>query len=261
MPGIYTSIKEAQMIRKVIIILSVVLAVAAVLAFGTALLAQDNIEKYIPDPKTAEEGMTLWQIISSGGEVMIVLAFLSIVALGLILYYFLTINEARLLPADLQEEVISSLEQGDHERARLLCENDETPLSNIISAGLSRRGRDKIVLKEAIEDEGRRNVEALWQRLSYLGDIAAISPMVGLLGTVLGMIQAFNVIAFQTGAVKPILLASGISKAMVTTATGLIIAIPAMIFYAFFRGRVRSASARLEIISMEILHLLSDHKG
>jgi biopolymer transport protein ExbB len=253
--------KEEQMIRRGIMICSAALAVTAVLLCGADLFAQEGVEKYIPDPKTAEEGMTLWQIISSGGEVMVVLAFLSIAALGLIVYYFLTINDARLLPSDLQDGVISSLEQGDHERARLLCENDDTLLSSIISAGLTKAGRDKIVLKEAIEDEGRRNIEALWQRLSYLGDIAAISPMVGLLGTVLGMIQAFNVIAFQTGAVKPILLASGISKAMVTTATGLIIAIPAMIFYSFFRGRVQNASARLEIVSMEILHLLSDQKS
>ena len=101
-------------------------------------------------------------------------------------------------------------------------------------------------------------MDDLWQKLSYLADIAAIAPMVGLLGTVLGMIQAFNVIAFQTGAVKPVLLASGISKAMVTTATGLIVAIPAMIFYSFFRGRLQNVTARLENISTELFHLLTD---
>jgi biopolymer transport protein ExbB len=112
-----------------------------------------------------------------------------------------------------------------------------------------------------MEDEGRRRADNLWQRLSYLADIAAISPMVGLLGTVLGMIQAFNVIAFQTGAVKPILLASGISKAMVTTAAGLIIAIPAMIFHSFFKGRIQDVIARLENISVELYHLLTEKKG
>ena len=107
---------------------------------------------------------------------------------------------------------------------------------------------------------GRRGIDDLRQKLSYLADIAVISPMVGLLGTVLGMIQAFNVIAFQTGAVKPILLASGISKAMVTTATGLIIAIPAMIFYSFFKGKVQSVTSHLENLSTELFNLLTEEK-
>ena len=118
------------------------------------------------------------------------------------------------------------------------------------------RGKD--VIKEAMLDKGRRIVGDMTQKLSYLADVAVISPMVGLLGTVLGMIQAFNVIAFQTGAVKPILLAGGISKAMVTTATGLIIAIPAMIFYSYFRGKVQNITSQLENISTELFHLISD---
>ncbi|HPN72971.1 MAG TPA: MotA/TolQ/ExbB proton channel family protein [Candidatus Omnitrophota bacterium] len=126
----------------------------------------------------------------------------------------------------------------------------------VFYAGLSRVSRGPVIVKEAIEDEGKREIDGLWRKLGYLADIAAIAPMVGLLGTVLGMIQAFNVIAFQAGSVKPVLLASGISKAMVTTAGGLIIAVPAMIFYSYFRGIVETVSARLENISTEFYHLV-----
>jgi biopolymer transport protein ExbB len=218
------------------------------------------VEKYIPDAAVAEQGMTLWQIIKAGGEVMILLAFLSIAALGLIVYYFLTIKQDNLIPEDFQENVISLVEAGRFDEARKLSEENENLIANVVIAGLLRKGREKIVIKEAIQDEGKRSIDDLRQKLSYLADVAVISPMVGLLGTVLGMIQAFNVIAFQTGAVKPILLASGISKAMVTTAAGLMIAIPAMIFYSFFRGKVQNVTSHLENVSTELFNLITEEK-
>jgi biopolymer transport protein ExbB len=219
-----------------------------------------TVEKYIPDAAAAEQGMTLWQIIKAGGEVMILLVVLSIVAMGLIVYYFLTIKQDNLIPEDFQEKVISLIEAGRFDEARKLSEENENLIANVVIAGLSRKGREKIVVKEAIQDKGRRGIDDLRHKLSYLADVAVISPMVGLLGTVLGMIQAFNVIAFQTGAVKPILLASGISKAMVTTAAGLMIAIPAMIFYSFFRGRVQNVTAHLENVSTELFNLITEEK-
>ncbi|MFH1878985.1 MAG: MotA/TolQ/ExbB proton channel family protein [Candidatus Omnitrophota bacterium] len=221
----------------------------------------ENLGKYIPDTGAAEKGMTLWQIIMAGGAAMVVLGGLSIAALGLIIYYFMSFKTDKLIPADFQEEAVRLIEQGKDDEAVIMCSNSKNLLSGVLLAGLSKRDRENVVIKEAIEDEARRVLDGLRQKLSYLADVAAIAPMVGLLGTVLGMIQAFNVIAFQTGAVKPILLASGISKAMVTTAAGLIIAIPAMIFYSFFRGKIQTATAVLENISTEFYHLIIDKKN
>ncbi len=218
----------------------------------------ENIEKFIPDAGIAEEGMTLWQSIQAGGEVMIVLALLSVAALGLVIYYFLSIKQEKLLPEDFLDESLALVKSKEYGKAKILCRRDKNIIADVLSAALLRLDREKIVIKEVIQDEARRALDGLRQKLSYLADIAAIAPMVGLLGTVLGMIQAFNVIAFQTGAVKPILLASGISKAMITTATGLMIAIPAMIFYSFFRGRVQAISARLEDIATELSHFLAE---
>lgn len=226
--------------------------------FIPSLFSAEKIAKYIPDADVGEQGMTLWQIIVAGGEVMVVLAFLSIAALGLIIYYFITIQQDKLFPVDFQDKVVTMVEENNYEQALRLCTDNQNLIANVFLAGLSRKDREKVIIKEAIEDEGRRGIDDIRQKLSYLADVAAISPMVGLLGTVLGMIQAFNVIAFQTGAVKPILLASGISKAMVTTATGLIIAIPAMIFYSFFRGKVLAITARLENVSTEMFHLITE---
>ncbi len=239
---------------------------AAVLSIFVTLMSAapgfcaGGVEKYIPDAASAEGGMTLWQIIRSGGEVMIVLSLLSVAALSLIVYYFLTIKQDKLLPEEFLDKTVSLLESRKYREAKILCEGSPSLIADAVLAGIARREHEKVVIEEAMQDKGKRSVTVLWQKLSYLADVAAISPMVGLLGTVLGMIQAFNVIAFQAGAVKPVLLASGISKAMVTTATGLIIAIPAMIFYSYFRGVVQSVTSQFEHISAELLQLITEGK-
>jgi biopolymer transport protein ExbB len=237
---------------------AVLLLLSVSVIFACAGMCQEAVEKYIPNADAAEEGMTLWQIIRSGGEIMIVLAFLSIAALGLIIYYFLAFKPEKLFPEEFLAKAQVLIKESRYEETRKACEENPNLISNVIVAGLARMGRGGDVVEEAMLDKGKRSAADLMQKLSYLADVAVISPMVGLLGTVLGMIQAFNVIAFQTGAVKPILLASGISKAMVTTATGLIIAIPAMIFYSYFRGRVQKIISHLENVSTELFHLITE---
>ena len=244
-------------LNKKIFRIAAVLALIVTAVTPMALCAE-KVEKYIPDTAAAEEGMTLWQIIWAGGEVMIVLAFLSIAAMSLVIYYFLTIKQDKLLPENFLDRSLNMIVQERYDDAKKACLENKNLISDVLLAGLSHMEKGKVIVKEAMQDEGRRSTDGIWQKLSYLADVAAISPMVGLLGTVLGMIQAFNVIAFQAGAVKPILLASGISKAMVTTAAGLIIAIPAMIFYSFFRGRMQDVTARLENISAELYHVLAE---
>jgi biopolymer transport protein ExbB len=226
----------------------------------SAVFPAEKIEKYIPDAAASQGGMTLWQIIKSGGEIMIILAFLSIAALALIIYYFLMMKQEKLLPRDFLNKTVTLVEEKKYDDAITLCKANSNLISNVMLVGLSRVGHEKIIVREAIEDTGRRTVTDLWQKLSYLADIAAIAPMVGLYGTVVGMIQAFNAIAFQPGAVKPILLAYGISKAMITTAAGLTIAIPAMIFYSYFRGIVQSITTQFENIASELAQLVTEGK-
>ena len=234
------------------VVFTVILLMTAALAF----MAVGQEAKYIPDVEAEYAGMTMWQVIVAGGGVMIVLALLSVTAVSLIVYYFLILRKEKLLPQNFLDKVFELVEAGRVNEAVTLAEEDGSVASRVFHAGMSRTTKGPVMVREAIEDEGKREVDGLWRRLSYLADIAAIAPMVGLLGTVLGMIQAFNVIAFQAGAVKPVLLASGISKAMITTAGGLIIAIPAMMFYSYFRGVIQTIAARLENVSTELCHLI-----
>lgn len=248
------------MLRNRKIFLVILLALFMFFSLVSISFSAQKVEEYIPDMEVSEEGMTIGQIIKSGGAVMIVLGLLSIAALSLVVYYFITIKQEKLLPAKFLDRSVVLVEEGRYAEAKEISKNTSNLISDVLRAGLVRMDHEEVVIKEAMQDQGRRSVDNLWQRLSYLADIAAIAPMAGLLGTVLGMIQAFNVIAFRTGAVKPILLASGISKAMVTTAAGLIIAIPTMIFYSFFRGKVRNAAVQLENICTELYHLIVKNK-
>lgn len=240
---------------------TVALAAGLLLTAFFARIAVAQEAKYIPDIDSEAAGMTMWQMITAGGGVMAILAVLSIAALSLVVFYFITLRKEKLLPQYFIDKVINLMEAGRVNEALTISETGDSMASRVFLAGISRASKGAVIIKEAIEDEGKREVDTLWRKLSYLADIAAIAPMVGLLGTVLGMMQAFNVIAFQAGAVKPVLLASGISKAMVTTAGGLIIAIPAMMFYAYFRGIVETISARLENVSTEICHLIIKKTG
>jgi biopolymer transport protein ExbB len=112
---------------------------------------------------------------------------------------------------------------------------------------------DPALLKEVIEGEGSRQAAALQSQIQYLMDVAVIAPMMGLLGTVFGMMRAFNVVAFDLAKAKPMLLAAGVAEALITTAAGLIIGIPAMMFYAYFRGRTSKLVSDLEVASGQVM--------
>jgi biopolymer transport protein ExbB len=109
-----------------------------------------------------------------------------------------------------------------------------------------------------MENRARKEIGKLWQNIAYLGDIATIAPLLGLLGTVIGMIQAFSVISFAGSSLKPIMLVGGISKALVCTAAGLVIAIPCMSCYSFFRGKVQSISDQVEAYASDIMRLIEE---
>ncbi|MDD3089066.1 MAG: MotA/TolQ/ExbB proton channel family protein [Candidatus Omnitrophica bacterium] len=229
---------------------------ALILANGRAAYAED-IKKYIADTAVSEKGMTLWQTLAAGGWLMIVLGILSVAGLAFVIYYFIAYKPEKIMPETFIEEAMSLLEQGKHAEAKELCRTSSNMVSDLLMSGLEKMDKGKMVVKEAMEDQGRRSIDDLWLKLSYLSDVAVISPLVGLLGTILGMMQAFNVIAFQVGAVKPLLLAGGITKAMITTAAGLMIAIPAMVFYSYFRGKVQSMTAQFETVSTEMYQVLT----
>ncbi|HXV18540.1 MAG TPA: MotA/TolQ/ExbB proton channel family protein [Candidatus Omnitrophota bacterium] len=224
---------------------------------NTLLFFMATIDKYSPNPDMIEKGMTLWQLITAGGSVMIFLGILSVAATASIIYHFMNITPEKLAPQDFTENLLSLIEKKEYDKAVSLCSQQPNLISAIALKGLKKISKGAAVVEEAVLHEGRAHIAKLWKNLGYLGDMAVIAPMIGLLGTVLGMIQAFNFVAFQTGVVKPVLLAQGLAKAMITTAFGLIIAIPVMAFYTYFRGRVGEISQSAERTSSEIVHLVS----
>ena len=189
---------------------------------------------------------------------MLILLVLSIFTIALVFYIALTVQEKNLVPAEFSDNVIQKLESKDAQAVKDMCTKEDNIIARIVLSGLNKRKRGSIFAKEAMENTAKKEISLPWQNITYLADIAAVAPLIGLLGTVLGMIQAFNVIAFQSAGVKPILLAGGVSKAMVTTAGGLIVAIPAMLFYTYFRSRVQQISNAVESYSADIIKLVGE---
>jgi len=186
----------------------------------------------------AEEGagLTLWQMMRAGGLVMVAILVLSIVALSLIIESFFSISINRLVPRAFLSELHRHVERRDVDSVIRHCEDNPGPLCNIVRAAVAAGDSEEKRL-EAVVAAGELEGEALFHRANYLSIFATIAPMLGLMGTVFGMIEAFNTVAFQAALGKPQLLAKGISEALITTAAGLVVGIPTMFLYFYFRSR------------------------
>lgn len=217
-----------------------------------------DIKQYIATADQARTGMTLLQLLKAGGIIIVILFIFSILTVALIAYNFFTINEQKLVPEQFAQGIMHKLENGDVFSAREMSQEEDNIIARIVLAGLEKKKDGPVFTKEAMEFCARTEIATLWQNITYLGDIAAVTPLIGLLGTVIGMIQAFNVIAFQTAVVKPMLLAGGVSKAMVTTAGGLIVAIPALIFYSYFRAKVQRIANSIEGYSTDLIKFVNE---
>ncbi len=208
--------------------------------------------------KPVARQISLWDFLLAGGWAMALLAAVSVFAVALIIYDFMTLKTELLAPADFTENLVHKLEEGDFEGARTLALKKNNLIATIALAGLNRREKGKVVIREVMENTARKEIAKLWQNISYLGDVAAVAPLLGLLGTVIGMIQAFSVISYAGASLKPIMLVGGISKALVTTAAGLVVAIPSLGFYSYFRGIVQTASNEIETYTTDIIKLIED---
>ncbi len=206
---------------------------------------------------SGEEGaggtIRFWDLITTGKLTGLVIIALSFVAFALIVYYFLTIRKAVLLPNDLVLAVHTSLREGRLEEAVERCRDEGSLIGQVLSAGLRERREPGARIRQAMEDAGDDEVLKLQRRISYLSLIGTIAPMLGLYGTVVGMIRSFDVIARQAGVPKPSELAEGISQALVTTWLGLFVAIPAMFFYGIFLNRVAGVALEAGELAQELM--------
>src|SRR5918992_3220426 len=199
----------------------------------------------------------MFEIVKAGGPIMGPIILASIVAAAIILERLWTLQTKRVLPAELTDKVWRWVEQGQIQDKHIAALEQNSPLGKILAAGLAHRDRDRAILKEAIEDTGRHVVHELDRFIATLGMIASLSPLMGLLGTVLGMIRTFNAIT-TAGIGNPAALAGGIAEALITTAAGLTVAIPALIGYKYLRGRVEALVVQMEKEAIKLVQAMDE---
>jgi biopolymer transport protein ExbB len=197
----------------------------------------------------------VFELIKAGGWVMWPLILCSIAALAIIGERLWTLQKKSVIPPELLSQVRQWLERKEMDESRLTLLRESSPLGRILAAGVVNRQHDHAVLKEAVEDAGRHVVPELERYLNTLGTIAAIAPFLGLLGTVLGMIDMFGGIGAR-GLGDPSIVASGISQALVATASGLAVAIPSLMAYRYLRGRVDVLLVEMEQEALKLVEIL-----
>lgn len=210
----------------------------------------------------AAEGISFRDILSKGGVMMYPLAALSFVAVLLIIFYMLTIRQGAVVSDHFMDDAEILIRKQDYLGLIAVCNRTNQSIARVTQRTLDFATRNPNArfteVREIAEAEGSRQASLMTQRISYLMDVGSVAPMVGLLGTVLGMIESFNEIGATTFAgAKQVELAAGVSKALITTASGLVIGIPALIFYSVFRGRVQRFISELEAASTHIIALLA----
>jgi biopolymer transport protein ExbB len=195
------------------------------------------------------------ELIKAGGFIMWPILLCSIIALAISAERFWSLQSNRVTPKNLVAQVWQWDKVGHLDAKRVQDLRRASPLGRVLAAGLVNRQHAREVMKESIEEVGRHVAHELERFLNTLGTIASITPLLGLLGTVIGMIKVFAVITTQ-GVGDPAVLAEGISEALITTAAGLTVAIPSLMFYRFFRGRVDELIVCMEQEALKMVEVM-----
>lgn len=216
------------------------------------LAAEDTLSALLED----ESGMSLFEILVQGGILMIPIIALSFVAIYVIAERWRVLNNSQLDSRYFLGTVEGMLKGGDNRRALEYCDEIDKPLSRILKQGIKRLGRPLHDIEDAIKNAGRREIYMLEKRMDWLATISGVAPLVGFLGTVTGMIQAFMQIQSLEGNVNPSVLAGGIWEALLTTASGLAVGILAYGFYNLLLGKINRMIFDLQSSSTEFMDVL-----
>jgi biopolymer transport protein ExbB len=195
------------------------------------------------------------ELLIAGGWVMVPILLCSAIALGIVLERFWTLRRSAVIPPDLGDQVREWSRASQLDPQHIEALRQTSPLGEILAEALANRHRAREIIKERVEDTGRHVVHRLERFLNTLGTIAAISPLLGLLGTVVGMIRMFLAI-LTVGVGDASRLAGGIGEALISTAAGLIVAIPALMFYRYFRGLVAAYVVDMEKQAIALIDAL-----
>lgn len=197
----------------------------------------------------------MFEIVKAGGWVMLPILLCSVIAFAIIVERFWSLQRKKIIPPNLVADVWKGFNDNTFDENSLAQLKKGSALGRVLAAGLVNLNHDREIMKEIIEETGRHTVHELERFLNSLGTIASITPLLGLLGTVIGMIKVFNTIT-TVGTGDAGLLAGGISEALITTAAGLTVAIPSLIFYRYFRGLLDEYVVRMEEEALKLVEVI-----
>ena len=202
---------------------------------------------------------SLFEMVFAGGPLLLPIFACSFVLLVVVFERAVSLRRRRVLPAPFIKRLLHQVREGQFDRQQAIaqCEANTSQIAKVFAAAVRKWGRPAVEVEQAIIDEGERVANDMRRYLRVMNGVATVSPLMGLLGTVWGMMSAFNAIASAAAMGKPELLAAGISQALLTTAAGLFVAIPALIAYLFFAGRVDRLIMDIDAHGQELVHLIS----
>ena len=201
----------------------------------------------------------LLDVFYDGGPLMYPIGLSSFVLMIFVFERFISLRRGRVIPKPFVKRFIEQLREGqlDREKAVALCEQNKSPVAVVFAAAAKKWGRTAVEVEQAILDSGERVTNQLRRHLRLLNGISQVSPLLGLLGTVLGMISSFNAIATAEASGQREALAGGIAEALITTAAGMLVAIPALIAYLYFVGRVDQHITEIDMLGQQVVELIS----
>lgn len=202
---------------------------------------------------------SLFEMLLAGGPIMLPIMLASFLMLLIVFERTIALRRRRVIPRLFVERFLLQLREGALDRTEALerCDDESSHIARVFAAGIRKWGKSAVEVEQAVLDEGERIANVLRRYLRVLNGVSTVSPLMGLLGTVWGMIEAFNVISNSPAMGRSEMLAGGISVALITTATGLLVAIPAMIFYLYFVGRVDALVMEIDHFGQELVNLVS----
>jgi biopolymer transport protein ExbB len=239
-------------------------------AFTTTLLGQDNQQNAGAASAPSELSTpavngaaiptkNLLQVIRDGGPLMIPIGACSFILMVFVFERTIALRRGRVIPRPFVRRFLEQIREGQLDRAAAaeLCAENGSPVAEVFAGAVNKWGRTSVEVEQAIIDAGERVTNGLRAYIRLFNGISTITPLLGLLGTVFGMIEAFNAIATADAMGRPELLAGGISKALLTTAAGLTVAIPALAAYLFFVGRVDKLVIEIDSLGQQLVSLIA----
>ncbi len=236
-------------------------AIAAITIAGlgaATLFAQESMAEMAAEGPSIPT-KNLLDVFRDGGPLMYPIALCSFVLTVFVFERFVALRRGSVIPAPFVKRFIEQLREGqiDREKALQLCEQNNSPVAQVFAGAMKKWGRPGVEVEQAILDSGERITNHLRRHLRLFNGISQVSPLLGLLGTVLGMISSFNAISASEAMGQKELLAGGIAEALLTTAAGMLVAIPALIAYLYFVGRVDQLIMEIDALGQKIVEIIS----